>query len=135
LIDTGSHGAVLIFDRFARRYPGSLVDEGGGGDLRIAYGRGVGGDFDLLPYQLKSVRIGNVDFQDFLAYVVRQRNLYDSDSDGLIGDGFLRLFDIYFDYAYSKIYFVANDLGNMQRRSAPRPKPTPIPSVSASPAP
>jgi hypothetical protein len=135
MIDTGSHGALLIFDRFARRYRSALVDEGGGGDLRIAYGRGVGGDFDLLPYQLRSVRIGNVDFQDFLAYVVRQHKLYDQDVDGLIGDGFLRLFDVYFDYAYSKIYFVANDLGNMQRRSVPRPKSTPIPSVSASPAP
>jgi hypothetical protein len=124
-IDTGAYGGVMMFDYYTRRNRAALVDEGGGGDMRDVRIIGVGGEIDTKPYQLKSVRLGNVDFRDFVAYAVSERKQYDSDDDGLIGQLFLRAFDVYFDYVHSKVYFIANALGRSAEQKVRSPKPPP----------
>jgi hypothetical protein len=37
--------------------------------------------------------------------VVTQRGAYDQSDDGLMGAGFLYIFDVTFDYAHGKAYF------------------------------
>jgi hypothetical protein len=105
LIDTGAFGSLLLFDRFQRQHPAALVDEGGGAfrDIELI---GVGGEVPVKPYQLKAVRFGTVTFHDFVAYAVGNRAAYDDGTDGVIGQKFLHLFDLYLDYAKSKAYFV-----------------------------
>jgi hypothetical protein len=106
IIDTGSDDRLLIFDYFARRHASALVDEGGGGRLRDDTQReGIGGEFSTRPIQLGSIRFGPVNFTDFLTQVVTQRGAYDYNDDGLLGAGFLYIFDVTFDYAHGKAYF------------------------------
>jgi len=122
-IDTGAYGGIMMFDYYTRRNRAALVDEGGGGALREVRFIGVGGDIDTKAYQLKSVRLGNVDFRDCVAYAVSERKQYDDDDDGLIGQLFLRAFDVYFDYVDSKVYFIANALGRAAEVKVRAPKP------------
>jgi hypothetical protein len=106
IIDTGADDRLLIFDYFARRHASAIVDEGGGGQLRDDTQRvGIGGEFSTRPVQLASVRFGPVNFTDFLTQVVTQRGVYDYNDDGLVGAGFLYIFDVTFDYAHGKAYF------------------------------
>jgi len=106
VIDSGAYGGVKIFDYFARRYPEALADEGGVGAARQVEHRGVGGTFDVRTYRLSVVRLGDINFHDFLADVVATRSAYGTDEDGLIGTDFLHLFTVYTDYRNSRIYLV-----------------------------
>jgi predicted aspartyl protease len=111
LIDTGGAGALMIFDAFARKHPEALKDKGGGGDARYMSFSGIGGQIDTQPYQLASVRIGSLNFVDFVGYLVTAKHSYAGDVDGIIGVDFLRLFDVGLDYASSRVYLVPNAQG------------------------
>ena len=110
LIDTGGAGTLLIFDYFARRYPQALVDRGGGNGRQMRYS-GVGGAIDIRPYQLDQVRIGSVQFKDFVGYRVMNRKSYEGTMDGIIGAELLRFFTVWLDYADSQIFLVPNSDG------------------------
>ncbi len=111
ILDTGASAPLALFDYFQRRNRSALVDRGGGGAARNLRHYGVGGAFDVKPYQLDSVKIGSADFKGFLAYAVTSRQAYGVDEDGLIGTGFLNLFDVYLDYGNSRVYLEPNELG------------------------
>lgn len=110
LIDTGSAGGIIFTDRFARRNPDALVDEGGGARMPFLAIHGVGGgNLETRAYQLKEVRIGSTIFRNFVAYSLQSRQAYDASGfDGTIGPEFLRFFDVYFDYSDSKVYLIFN---------------------------
>jgi predicted aspartyl protease len=112
ILDTGHGGTFMIFDAFARKHPEALVDKGGGGDLRDVEFYGVGGTFETRPYQLGSVKVGGLNFQDFVGFRVVSAHSYDdSTEDGLIGADFLKMFTIGFDYANGRVYLVPNAAG------------------------
>ncbi len=111
IIDTGHAGTFMIFDAFARKHPEALVDRGGGGDERETQWFGVGGPINTKPYQLASVKIGALNFQDWLGFRVASEHSYAGDDDGLIGSGFLRLFTVGLDYANGRVYLVPNAVG------------------------
>ena len=102
IVDTGGAGGLMIADYFARRHPEAMRDEGGR-PARQMYFYGVGGDFKADPIQLKSVRIGQVDFNDFIAYRIGSQS-YTGNYDGTIGPEFLHFFTVYTDYANSELY-------------------------------
>jgi len=109
-IDTGAPGGLMIFDYFARRHPEALVDASHGWNGPAVTFGGVGGDFEARPLQLSSVRLGRVNFVDFIAFVVASK-AYANRDDGLIGSNFLRYYTVYTDYQNSTLYFVPNALG------------------------
>jgi predicted aspartyl protease len=109
-IDTGGAGGLMIFDYFARRHPEALVDLGGRPAQRISFS-GVGGNFSTAPIQLKSVRLGKIDFTDFVAYRVTSRS-YAYSEDGILGPEFLDYFTVYTDYQNSQIYLSRDGLGS-----------------------
>lgn len=111
IIDTGAPAPLLLFDYFQRRHPEALVDRGGGGNARFLRFYGVGGNFQTVPYQLDSVRLGSAEFKGTLAYAVRSRTSYGGEQDGLIGVQFLELFNVYLNYADSRIYLEPNAFG------------------------
>ncbi len=112
LLDTGGAGTFMIFDAFARKHPEALVDKGFGGDLRNVDYYGVGGRIDTQPYQLHSVKLGSLNFQDFVGFRVMSAQSYDwGTDDGLIGSDFLRLFTVGLDYANGRVYLVPNKDG------------------------
>ena len=111
-VDTGGAGTFMIFDAFARKHPEALVDKGGGGSLRDMQYFGVGGQIETRPYQLGSVKLGPLNFVDFVGYRVTSAQSYaGSDNDGIIGTDFLRLFTVGFDYANGRVYLVPNTAG------------------------
>jgi predicted aspartyl protease len=111
MVDTGAAGGMMIFDYFARRHPEALVDAGHGYAGPAQTFLGVGGEFEARPLQLSSVRLGRVNFADFVAYVVASSKSYGFHADGLIGAGFLELYTVYTDYQNSMLNFVPNALG------------------------
>ena len=89
-----------------------MVDKGGGGNLREVRYYGVGGAIDTRPYQLASVKLGHLNFQDFVGFRVTSCQSYDWGSDdGIIGTDFLRLFTVGLDYANGRVYLVPNAAG------------------------
>lgn len=113
-IDTGAAGGMMIFDYFARRHPEALKDEGGRAASRI-YFSGVGGEIKTDPVQLQSVRIGPVDFTDFIAYKVTSKS-YSMSEDGVVGPAFLHFFTVYTDYANSQLYLTPIDRSSLKKK-------------------
>ena len=111
IVDTGGAGGLMIFDAFARKHPEALKDDGGGGIMRQMSFGGIGGAFETKPYQLRSARVGPLNFVDFVSYLVTTREAYDWGDDGIIGTEFLRLFNVGLDYGDSRIYLVPNKDG------------------------
>ena len=111
VIDTGGAGTFMILDHFARRHPEALKDRGGGGYLRNYTFSGIGGDIPATPYQISSLKLGNINFVDFVGYRVTDSKVYADDSDGIIGTDFLKMFTVGFDYANSRLYLVPNTAG------------------------
>ncbi|GAC1539308.1 MAG: hypothetical protein NVS3B16_00060 [Vulcanimicrobiaceae bacterium] len=122
VIDTGASASLLIFDYFRRLHRGALVDLGGGA-FRDRHFGGAGGAFETQPFQLASVRLGAAEFRDFLAFAVRSKAAYASEIDGFFGTEFLQLFNVYLDYANSRIYLEPNDLGRASRTARVRRPP------------
>jgi clan AA aspartic protease (TIGR02281 family) len=110
-LDTGAAGTFMIFDAFARKHPEALVDKSGGGYLRNMRFTGIGGEIETRPYQLGSVKLGPINFIDYVGYRVMNARSYEGDDDGLIGTDFLRLFTLGLDYAKSRVYLVPNKDG------------------------
>jgi hypothetical protein len=110
VIDTGASGTFLIFDYFARRYPDALLDLGGGGGRDRRF-RGIGGSVQTEPYQLETIEFGGFKLHGFVGYRVTASAQFAINDDGLIGSDLLRYFDLYTDYAHSRLYLEPNDLG------------------------
>jgi hypothetical protein len=108
VVDTGAPGTFLIFDHFARTHPEALREEDHFRGVRMF---GIGGGFDTTPYRISSLRLGNVDFQQFIGYRVVEPGAYPGDDDGVIGSTFLHLFTLGLDYANGRIYLVPNSVG------------------------
>ena len=110
IIDTGGVGTFFIFDYFARRHPEALRDRGGGGEERARTVTGIGGAFEVEPYQIESLKLASVNFTDFVGYRVKG-SAYAQNDDGIVGVEFLRLFTLGFDYGNSRVYLVPNASG------------------------
>jgi predicted aspartyl protease len=113
ILDTGGAGTFLIFDYFARRHPEALRDAGAGGVQHTFRIRGIGGDVPAQAYQIESLKLGSVDFADFVGFVVAPGGSYAQNADGLVGTEFLKLFTLGFDYASSRVYLVPNNAGRL----------------------
>ncbi len=112
LLDTGGAGPLLVYDYFARRHPEALVDEhGAGARSRPAHIYGIGGEIQTRPYQLASVKLGNVNFSDVIAYRIASKGAYASATDAQIGPEFFKLFTLGLDYANNRVYLVPNAEG------------------------
>jgi predicted aspartyl protease len=112
MLDTGASGGLMLFDYFQRRHPEALSEKERLPINPNLHFVGVGGDFDVRPYRLHSVRLGKVNFADFVALAVESSKSYGGDQDGLIGTELLSLFTLYTDYPAGKIYLAPNDLMN-----------------------
>jgi predicted aspartyl protease len=112
IVDTGMQGTLMLFSYFAGQHPTALVDKDAGGlsAPRMRF-TGVGGEIPTKAYELGEVDLGSMRFVDFLAFFVAG-NGYVVDADGLFGGGFLRLYDVYFDYPHGQMAITLNDLGH-----------------------
>ena len=69
---------------------------------------GSAGKFETQPYQLASVKLGNVNFTDVLAYRIASKGAYASATDAQIGPEFFKLFTLGLDYANNRVYLTPN---------------------------
>jgi predicted aspartyl protease len=108
ILDTGGVGTFLIHDYFARRHPEAIRDEGAGARSRPLRFSGIGGAFDVRAYQIKSLKLANIDFSEFIGYRVTSSGSYAGPTDGVIAPDFLRLFTLGLDYGNARIYLTPN---------------------------
>ncbi len=106
ILDTGASD-VIIFPRFAALHRAELVDQGFGTTIQHVFGDTyigvVGGAAKVYPVQLKRFVFG-VAFNKFLVLVVDPDSQFQfQDTDGLVGWPFFHYFNLYFDYANSRI--------------------------------
>jgi hypothetical protein len=109
-VDTGADLELFVFDSFVRRNPGAIVDHGirGAGYAPEMFS-GVGGNFMATAHVIDSMRVGSVNFHDFIVYTVASRGSYEtSDRDALFGSTLLSFFDVHFDYPNGMMYLVPN---------------------------
>lgn len=118
-------GGVTVFPRFAAAHPSETRDEGLGHEVQILipslYLGVVGGVARAYPVQLKQVVFG-VAFDNFIATVVDPTSTWGGqDLDGLVGYGMLHYFNLYFDYANSRIILQPNEQFRNAKHTADAP--------------
>jgi hypothetical protein len=113
ILDTGSND-VVFFSAFAKKHPDAVDDHSPEKILSrifpVVQAEGVGGRLNIRPVLVAGMQLGNVSFKDYLAFVMAgdQPAFEGEESDGLIGASTLRSFDVYLDYAGSRVVLVPN---------------------------
>jgi predicted aspartyl protease len=100
IVDTGSPGALLLFDYFSRRHGDVLrfpLDDN-------ALSAGIGGAFKSRSYRMRYVRLGRFSIADLVADAVTSRAAYPQENDGLIGSDLLQFFTVDLNYAAGRIF-------------------------------
>lgn len=114
IVDTGADRCTL-FSGFVGAHAAAISDAGLGLEMQAASPfvddfLGVGGTVDYRPLQAGPFVFGRWTFPRWLFYVTQDAPAFEfEDYDGLIGQDFLRNFDLYLDYPHAKIYLVPND--------------------------
>lgn len=111
LLDTGSF-ASFVSASFAKKHPHAVEDRGAGSLSQaishFQYAQGVSRQIRLRPVQVDRFLFGGTGFMHPLIYEdAEERPDYDYE-DGLIGQDFLRFYDLYFDYIGSRIVIAPN---------------------------
>lgn len=124
VLDTGADD-VVFFSGFAARHPDAVDDHSPKKILSrlfpVVQAGGVGGRLSIRPVLIAQMMFGNVRFRDYLAFVMAgaQPSFEGEDLDGLIGSPTLRAFDVYLDYAESRVVLVPN--GRTKRTGPAKP--------------
>lgn len=114
VLDTGADRSA-IFSGYAGAHPRELRDRGLGEAMNDASPfindfSGVGGTVDYRPLQAGPVVVSGWRFPKWLFEVTQNAPSFEiEDYDGIIGQDFLRNFDVYLDYPHYKVYLVPND--------------------------
>ncbi|MDQ6925627.1 MAG: aspartyl protease family protein [Candidatus Eremiobacteraeota bacterium] len=113
ILDTGADD-VVVFSGFAKKHPAAVEDHSPKQILsrlfNLVQANGVGGKLNLRPVIVANMQVGNVHYPDSLTFVMTgdQPAFEGEDLDGLIGASALRMFDVYLDYANSRVVLVPN---------------------------
>jgi predicted aspartyl protease len=113
ILDTGADD-IVVFSGFAKKHPAAVEDHSPKQILsrlfNILQADGVGGKLNVRPVMIANMQVGNVSYRDYLAFVMSgdQPAFEGEDLDGLIGASALRMFDVYLDYANSRVVLVPN---------------------------
>ena len=123
ILDTGADD-IVVFSGFAKKYPAAVDDHSPKKILsrlfNLVQANGVGGKLNLRPVLIANMQVGNVRYADSLAFVMSgdQPAFEGEDLDGLIGASALRMFDVYLDYANSRVVLVPNGRTRLQKPDA-----------------
>ncbi|HEY4438827.1 MAG TPA: aspartyl protease family protein [Candidatus Elarobacter sp.] len=134
LVDTGIP-IVIVFDGFASAHPGLVKDHAPGREITLSELRpsgpryqifGAGGQVRGRSLVLERLQLGPVAFDNYLAGLLyEKRPAVHETLDGLLGASMLSAFDVYFDYANSRVGFALNDAG--KKHKSARGYGTPVP--------
>lgn len=114
VVDTGADRSTL-FSPFVDEHRSAIADRGLG-EAMIASApfidefSGVGGTVEYRPLQAGPFVVGGWTFPKWLFDVTQNARSFElEDYDGLLGQDFLRNFEVYLDYPHGKLYLVPND--------------------------
>ncbi len=113
LVDTGADRS-LLFSSFAREHPAALVDQGLGDEMEaqspfLGNFEGVGGTVGYRPIDLGPLRVSSWTFPRWLFYLTQDPSKFEiEDYDGILGQDFLRYYDLYLDYPHGRILLAPN---------------------------
>ncbi|MEA2785749.1 MAG: hypothetical protein QOF71_1853 [Candidatus Eremiobacteraeota bacterium] len=113
ILDTGAED-VVVFSGFAKRHPAAVEDHSirkvVSKSFNVFQMNAIGGELHVRPVIIANMQVGIVRYPDALAFVMSgdQPAFEDEDMDGLIGASALRMFDVYLDYANSRVVLVPN---------------------------
>ncbi len=113
IVDTGADRS-LLFSGFSSNHPGALVDQGLGTEMEAAWPflgdiSGVGGEVSYRPVDLGPVTVASWTFPRWLFFLTQDPSKLEiEDYDGLLGQDFLRYYDLYLDYPHGRILLVPN---------------------------
>jgi len=113
VLDTGADN-IVVFSGFAAKHPAAVEDNSPKKILsrlfNLIQASGVGGTLKMRPVAIAEMQLANVHYPDYLAFVLAgdQPAFEGEDLDGLIGADALRAFDVYLDYASSRVVLVPN---------------------------
>ncbi len=132
ILDTGADD-VVVFSGFAAKHPAAVDDHSPKKILsrtfNVVFASGVGGKLSIRPVLLEKMQLGQVVFPDWLAFVMtsNQESFEGEEADGLVGAWALRVFDVYLDYAGSRVALVPN---SRTRKATPAPAPSAAPPAA-----
>lgn len=113
LVDTGADRS-LLFSSFATEHPSALVDRGLGTELEaqspfLGDFEGVGGRIQYRPIDLGPLHVGAWSFPQWLFQLTQDPSKFEiEDYDGILGQDFLRYYDLYLDYPHGRILLAPN---------------------------
>ncbi|HEY0614430.1 MAG TPA: aspartyl protease family protein, partial [Candidatus Elarobacter sp.] len=113
ILDTGADD-VVAFTGFAKQHAAALEDHSEkklvSRYFNVVTASGVGGKLRMRATVLDRMQLGNVLYRDHLVMVMLggQADFEGEDADGLVGVSALRAFDVYLDYANSRVVLVPN---------------------------
>lgn len=113
MLDTGADD-VVVFSGFAKKHPASVQDQSPhkvvSRTFNVVQMEGVGGELNVRPVVIAKMQVGTVLYPEALAFVMsgEQPAFEHEDVDGLIGASALQRFDVYLDYANSRVVLVPN---------------------------
>lgn len=113
LVDTGADRS-LLFSSFATEHPSALVDQGLGAEMEaqspfLGTFEGVGGSIEYRPIDLGPLRVAAWSFPHWLFQLTQDPSKFEiEDYDGILGQDFLRYYDLYLDYPHDRILLVPN---------------------------
>jgi predicted aspartyl protease len=113
ILDTGADD-VVVFSGFAKKHPAAVQDHSPqkvvSRTFNVVQVEGIGGELNVRPVIIANMQVGTVRYPEALAFVMSgdQPAFEHEDLDGLIGASALRMFDVYLDYAKSRVVLVPN---------------------------
>jgi hypothetical protein len=113
IVDTGADRSML-FSSFSKYHSDALVDRGRGTQMEAASPflgdiGGVGGSVQYRPVDLGPFTIAPWTFSRWLFYLTQDPSKFEiEDYDGLVGQDFLRYYDLYLDYPHGRILLAPN---------------------------
>ena len=114
IIDTGA-ATVVVFPRLAKANPNEFtVKQELRDDAQTKYFRSfwpVCGEIQQNPYAISQISVGEVGIRDWTVWKPDDKSCFSPPGiDGLIGYDFLRLFNVYIDYASNRVILEPNKL-------------------------
>jgi predicted aspartyl protease len=113
ILDTGADD-VVAFSGFAKAHAADLDDHSpqkiASRFFNLVTAQGVGGTLRMHATMLDRIQLGDVLYRDWIVFVLQkdQAEFEGEDADGLAGAAILRAFDVYLDYASSRVVLVPN---------------------------
>jgi hypothetical protein len=113
VVDTGADRSLLT-SSFVASHPREVADQGLGQAMTASFpfvggASGVGGRVSIRPTQVRSIGIAGITLPNWLFFATENAKSFEGeDMDGLVGQDFLRNFDLYLDYRRARIYLQPN---------------------------